>query len=46
MYCNTNEATYIYVYGAAIIIDNARNYVLAFKIWQTHATNIRVIRVH
>ena len=32
-------------YRAAIIIDNARNYVLAFKIWQTHATNIHVIRV-
>ena len=32
-------------YRAAIIIDSARNYVLAFKIWQTHATDIHVIRV-
>ena len=34
------------LYRAAVIIDNARNYILAFKIWQTHATNIHVIRVH
>ena len=33
------------LYRAAMIIDNARNYILAFKIWQTHATNIHVIRV-
>ena len=31
---------------AAIIIDNARNYIPVFKIWQTHATNIHIIRVH
>ena len=30
------------LYGAAIIINNARNYILAFKIWQTNATNIHV----
>ena len=37
------------LYGAAIIIiivNNARNYIVVFKIWQTHATNIHVIRVH
>ena len=33
------------LYRAAVIIDNARNYILAF-IMQTHATNIHVIRVH
>ena len=32
------------LHRAAIIIDNARNYILAFKIWQTHATNIHVIK--